>query len=286
MKRIRSFIMLIFLLALLFCAASGNVGSAQTQVESFGNEPIRIKADFVAPDGKISLGEKSLDGKTECLVSLEWNGEAYLTICYESGHDGVSAYQISNGQDFSLFITESGDYTISVRNGTRKDIKNIAGTIEFAPMREAIVIEAAGLRSYDDGSPYIYSTRENVTDRTIVRTRTFMLAYDFEGKPLKLYWYSSDTSSIMTYGYLVDSDETIMPGQENDNEGGWSLNILGKDQNVGKIAFVLICDKEVVFSDGSKWVNPQYDGWLKLYEGQEINIAELEGYYPFVEITE
>ena len=63
--------------------------------------------------------------------------------------------------------------------------------------------------------------------------------------------------------------------------GGWSLNVMGKDTAVDQIAYVLFCDKEITFEDGTIWKNPDFDEWIKIYEGETIDVEILENYYPY-----
>lgn len=41
-----------------------------------------------------------------------------------------------------------------------------------------------------------------------------------------------------------------------------------------------VLKKEVVFDDGTVWDNPNYENWFKTYAGKEIDIDELQSYYP------
>ena len=65
--------------------------------------------------------------------------------------------------------------------------------------------------------------------------------------------------------------------------GGWSLNYWGEDLAVEKIAYVLYCDKEITFEDGTVWINPDFEEWLNTYEGKTIDVKVLENYYPYVQ---
>lgn len=73
----------------------------------------------------------------------------------------------------------------------------------------------------EDAYPYVHDIRTNNTTKTIVNTEVGMLAYDKNGNPLKLNWYSLDTNGEPSYDYLNDWDSTqIMPGQTDHVDGG------------------------------------------------------------------
>ena len=46
-------------------------------------------------------------------------------------------------------------------------------------------------------------------------------------------------------------------------------------------AYALLCLKQVVFEDGTVWDNPDYEDWFEAYAGKEIEIDELQNYYPY-----
>ena len=52
----------------------------------------------------------------------------------------------------------------------------------------SIIHESADILYYDNGYPYIHDILTNNTDNTITETEYWMLAYDMNGMPLKLYW--------------------------------------------------------------------------------------------------
>ena len=59
---------------------------------------------------------------------------------------------------------------------------------ENAEQTETIIHESADILYYDNGYPYIHDILTNNTDNTITETEYWMLAYDMNGMPLKLYW--------------------------------------------------------------------------------------------------
>ena len=116
-----------------------------------------------------------------------------------------------------------------------------------------------------------------------------MLAYNEKGSPLKLHWNFLDSREESSYEYLVKTKTSILPGQTEDYYGGWSLydgelmENMPKVENgeVDQVAYSLFCLKQVVFEDGIIWNNPNYENWFKAYVGKEIDVDELQNYYPY-----
>ena len=116
-----------------------------------------------------------------------------------------------------------------------------------------------------------------------------MSAYNENGLPLKLYWNFLDSSAESSYENIVRTEEKILSGQTEDYRGGWSLydgeimDNMPKIENgeANQVAYSLFCLKQVVFEDGTVWNNPDYENWLKAYVGKEIDIDELQNYYPY-----
>ena len=153
----------------------------------------------------------------------------------------------------------------------------------------SIVYESADILYYEDGSPYIHDILTNNTDRHIIETEYCMLAYNEKGSPLKLHWNFLDSREESSYEYLVKTKTSILPGQTEDYYGGWSLydgelmENMPKVENgeVDQVAYSLFCLKQVVFEDGIIWNNPNYENWFKAYVGKEIDVDELQNYYPY-----
>ncbi|MDE5599115.1 MAG: hypothetical protein K2J04_14975 [Lachnospiraceae bacterium] len=153
----------------------------------------------------------------------------------------------------------------------------------------SIVHESADILYYEDGSPYIHDILTNNTYKRIIETEYCMLAYNEKGLPLKLHWNFLDSSAESSYENLVQTKTSILPDQTEDYHGGWSLydgeltENLPKDENgeIAQVAYSLLCLKQVVFEDGTVWNNPNYENWFKAYVGQEIEVDELQNYYPY-----
>ena len=153
----------------------------------------------------------------------------------------------------------------------------------------AIIHESADIFYYEDGAPYIHDILTNNTDSAIVETQYCMLAYSENGSPLKLYWNFLDSSTESSFENVVRTKTNILPGQTEEYRGGWSLydgEIMKDFPKVGngeanQTAYSLLCLEQVVFEDGTVWNNPNYENWFKEYAGKEIDIDELQSYYPY-----
>ena len=162
-------------------------------------------------------------------------------------------------------------------------------TSKVSENTQTVVYENVEMRYYeeDGGSiaphPYVHNIRTNNTSKIIVGQQRGMLAYDKDGQPLKIDWYANmDPTFYFLYDRGIDIID-ILPGETSDLFGGWSLNISGNNPSVNEIAYVLYCDKEITFEDGTVWLNPDFDEWLNTYEGKAIDIKVLESYYPYVQ---
>lgn len=159
-----------------------------------------------------------------------------------------------------------------------------------------ISYDLAEVRHYKDGGkPYVFWAQTNHTDKEITKVQLVMLAFDHDGKPLNIPWNVSDSSAGYSYEGLCEWEPVnFLPGKKADSrngyeEGGWSLgwtiDMFEKDTSelrelFAEVKYILCCDKQVVFKDGSVWDNPEYDDWLEAYKGKEVEISVLENYYP------
>lgn len=271
-------------------------------------KPIQISVNELNPSGKISLGAQSLSADTVCNVSLTWSGDKNLWAICVSDAGTQKEYTITNGNKTSFTIEKDGSYTVAIRNSSPNIIYDVKGSISFCAAKkykksvsaastdtettvnQSVIYENITMyhpSAGEDAYPYIHDIRTNHTSKTIVETEVGMLAYDKNGKPLKINWYSLDSNGVPSFDYLYDWDSTeIKPGQTDNTVGGWNLNMIGTDQNVEKITYVLYCDKKITFSDGTAWENPDYGTWLKNYRGKKVSVKLLNNYYPYVQIIE
>ena len=266
--------------------------------------PIVIDTKTLASGSKISLGSQQLLADTSCRIALAWNGNGddTLSILCTSSNGATKSYTIENGKTFTFKIEDDGEYTIAVKNNNANGIKNIKGSISFqqdSPVQQSpdtaipaqtnatnvqtVIYENVEMRRYEgeDGHPYIHNVKSNHTNKAIAEYKRGMLAFDENGQPLQIDWWSLDTSLEPEY-FCLYHDETVdlSVGETDDVFGGWSLNLMGIDQAVDKIAYVLYCDKEITFEDGTVWKNPNFEEWLKTYEGKTMDVQVLENYYP------
>lgn len=117
-----------------------------------------------------------------------------------------------------------------------------------------VIIENVEMRRYegDNGHPYIHDRISNHTEKDIIGYEQGMLAFDREGNPLQIDWYCIDFQLDSSYFYLYESSmDRIASGETQDLAGGWSLNFFGEDSAAEEIAYVLYCDKQITFADGT-----------------------------------
>jgi hypothetical protein len=153
---------------------------------------------------------------------------------------------------------------------------------------QTVVYEKVEIRQYEgeNGHPYIHDIKTNNTTKKIMDCQYGMLAFDEEGNPVQIDWWSLDTELDNTWFYLNSADSTVIAAGETttdntDEVGGWSLNFFGEDSAVEDVAYVLYCDKEIIFEDGTVWKNPNFKKWLVAYEGKKVDVHVLKSYYPY-----
>lgn len=103
---------------------------------------------------------------------------------------------------------------------------------DVAVVESRVVYENVEMYRYagTDGHPYIHDIKTNNTSKNIVGCKRGMLAYDKNGQPLKVDWYTLDQSLDQTFYYLCDWDTfELLSGETDDKFGGWSLNYWGDD---------------------------------------------------------
>lgn len=150
---------------------------------------------------------------------------------------------------------------------------------------QTVVYEHVEIRSNDGEKDFNYITnvRSNNTTKKIMSCDRSMLAFDKEGNPLELDWWTKDDALnyhyLWTHGGLT---REILSGEKDEQTVGWRLNAT-LDPEVSKIAYILFCDKEITFEDGTVWENPNYEQWISTYEGKKIDVDILESYYPYIE---
>lgn len=297
----------IALTAVLLCgtvyAGAYTVAAVENVKTSTVVSPFRISNKNLASGGKISLGSQKLLSGTTCQVLLSWTGKDKLTVLCTSANGIKKSYPIENGKVTAFRIDGDGEYTIAVKNNNTSKIVNVKGSIRFEQnipnqqpqntnitlqsntvTMQSVLYENVEMRRYDgnEGHLYIHDIKTNNTLKKIIGCQYGMLAFDKNGNPLKIDWWSLDTELDSTYFYLNSENSTVIaPAETSDEFGGWSLNFFGDDLAVDKIAYVLYCDKEITFEDGTVWKNPDFEKWLATYEGKKTDVNLLKKYYPY-----
>jgi beta-lactamase regulating signal transducer with metallopeptidase domain len=227
------------------------------------------------------------------------DGNDYIYEIHAKWNEGDSFYVFSlssySSQDKSNALTEESQGKSKpaefVIVNTPEPVNTLIGTPE-EEAAQTVVYENVEMRRYTDSNPghsiqphpYIHDVWSNNSDKTITGRQRGMLAFDKNGKPLEIDWFSIDSELESAYFFLYDWDtEVIEPHEISDAYGGWSLNFYGEDPVVEEIAYVLYCDKQISFADGTVWDNPDFESWKSTYEGKTTEVEVLENYYPFVQ---
>lgn len=153
--------------------------------------------------------------------------------------------------------------------------------------------------------PYISYKISNNSNKIISKTQIVLLAYNKKGIPIKLYWDARNVDesgghgntgygdgvdygkvvgiypySPKSYDWQIDTQSKISPNKSI-TETGWSLFDGWWDQpkRTHKVKFLLSCIKEVTYSDGTVWKNPEYKNWLNKYKNKTVSLNTLKSYY-------
>lgn len=208
--------------------------------------------------------------------------------------------KISLATLFLTFLLVGSVTTVFATSSKRIDVATPAVPLESQKhitrdtekiTQNSVVYESVEVLQYDgypelgiEGTPYIHDIKTSHTEKKIVSSQRGMLAFDQYGDPLKIEWYGVNPNYEASYFFLYDWDESeINPGGTDDIVGGWSLDVYGSEEKVKKIAYVLYCDKEITFEDGTVWKNPSFQQWRSTYEGEIIEVNILDNYYPYVQ---
>lgn len=298
MKKSKSIIFIVWILVILFSVSVyGNRLRSIILKDSNLLSPIEIDIKTFESGQKVSLEERFIRGETIGTIILNWKGDSNIIISCISKSGDEKKYSVINNEKCSFPVNIEDIYTISVKNTGLKAIENLKGNITFEENKsnlkdvislsddiQTVVYDAVEMRFYESGLPYIHNVRINHTDKKIINFERAMLAYDKNGQPLEIDWFSLDSDMNKSYDYLYDWDSSELSSGETENEyGGWTLNCMGKDSSVEKIAYVLYCDKSIVFEDKTVWQNTDYDNWIDTYKGKIVPVEILKSYYPFVQ---
>lgn len=146
--------------------------------------------------------------------------------------------------------------------------------------KQSIIINNVELKYYDDNSAYLHDIIINNTDKIIAGYQIAMLSYDKNGYSLKQQWLGPNSKK--SYMHIYNAERIyLLPWQTYEIDGGWSL-FDENENNKNQTAYGIYCIKEIIFSDGKVWKNPDYDNWETKYKGKNIDIKTLKNYYPLI----
>jgi len=248
------------------------------------------------------FGEQSKSAYSRMLIRMEAQKSGLLPFCSffskNAVEERITAIMNTKRISFVSFLCACLIVVVTVplfatsamasTDGEAEPLASVKDVAADKNSAMSITYESADILYYEDGCPYIHDVLTNDTDKLIVETQYCMLAYDEDGFPLKLYWNFLDCNAESSFENVVRTKENLLPNQTEEYRGGWSLydgEIMKDFPKVGngganQVAYSLFCLKQVVFEDGIVWNNPYYENWLKTYAGKEIDVNELQNYYP------
>ena len=250
----------------------------------------RLPHLFQADDGSVNrlqCGPYALLAGTEYTLTVSWQegGDAVLN-CIGIGEDaqqnGISSqYTVTSGKPLQFTVAEDGYYFTEipkgvVRTGIRYELK------QSVVVAGSVVINFVEMLYNDDGSPYLHDSITNNSGGDIKEYKRGMMAFDKDGNPLQMRWNPFSDAPRSHY-FLYDwGTEDIRNGTVHEVSGGWSMDDAEEPVNdTEAIAYALYCFKEITFTDGTVWVNPDYRKWLDTYQDKKVNPELLKEYYPY-----
>jgi len=234
----------------------------ETMSLSYWEAPFRLphitEYNELLSNYKLQMGSYQLNTDDSYTLTIGWQDGSDTFKIYLVGKDGYQIeYTLSNGEPVNIKVPKSQLYYFEAprnrKTGNMTSLSysfSIAGTISNDLTTEVstkvpentqnIVYENVEMRRYEseNGHPYIHDIKTNNTSKTIVGHQRGMLAYDKDGKPLKIDWNCFDgPDSTFYFLYDWDSNE-ILSSETRDVFGGWSLNYGGNDPSVNEIAYL------------------------------------------------
>jgi beta-lactamase regulating signal transducer with metallopeptidase domain len=248
------------------------------------------------PDYRIKLGPYALKASESYTLTATWSEGGSVDVkCAgvdKNGKDNgtLNTYKVTSGTPVTITVPKDGYYYTEIPRGTKHTNFNYSfgvkgqpiPAVQSAPKSGTVIINTVELRHYSAGAPYLYDTVTNNSGRNIEEYQRGMMAFDKDGKPLKMLW-NPFGDGAKTHYFLFDwGSDTILSGTTKDSDGGWSM---GDDDNKANdtesIAYVLYCFKQLTFDDGTTWKNPNYQKWLDTYKDKTVDVKTLEDYYPY-----
>lgn len=130
-------------------------------------------------------------------------------------------------------------------------------TMDSYKKEQKVFIQGEPQIKYANGENQLYIDVKNATDKTTKKVTYSILEYDKNGKPIKLQngkeTYINET--VIEHNVIINPGNTFVMSD--------SIVYISLDNLDTK--YVRACVKEVVFEDGTRWINPYYLYWVEFY---------------------
>lgn len=130
-------------------------------------------------------------------------------------------------------------------------------TMDSYKNEQKVFIQGEPQIKYANGENQLYVDVKNATDKTTKKITYSILEYDKNGEPIKLLngkeTYINET--VIEHNVIINPESTFVMSN--------SFVYISLDNLDTK--YVRACVKEVVFEDGTRWINPYYLYWVEFY---------------------
>lgn len=203
---------------------SGTVSTGKTEQLPLFRLPHTTSFGGDSSDYRIQLGPYTLkkNGTYSLTASWQEGGSAKLSVVQvdEAGQrTGESkSYTITSGVATAITVPVDGYYFTEIPAGmTHTDFRYQLGhqgealpDMQTALTGGKVTINNVELMHYSGGAPYLHDTITNTTGRGIKEYHWGMMAFDKDGKPLKLQWNPFGSGRKAHY-FLYDWGERDIP---------------------------------------------------------------------------
>lgn len=137
-------------------------------------------------------------------------------------------------------------------------------TMETYKNEQKVFIYGKPQIKQEDRARYLYVDIKNASDQTTSKVIYSLLHYDQNGNPVKLQ-NGEETyinESVISHNLKLEPGETFIMSNS-------LVHISLYDSDT---EYVSACIKEVVFDDGTRWINPYYLYWVEYYNSSYQNV--------------